>query len=246
MKISIVSIFPEIFTSFLETSLIGKAQTNWHLEVQLYNPREKCTDPHQQIDDLIYGGWAGMLLKAQPIIDTVEEIIKNEAENSDFSILFPAPSETLFSQKIAYWQSKKDHLIFICGRYEGIDHRCELYFQKKYPSAFKKLSLWQFIVLGWEDSSLESSKRNKAESRKAMPSKTECLISKRQTTQDQKSYMTWKSQKSSSQEILKKSNSENLKIPVFYPLNFPCRSNQKVTTENRSRLSDIYREDIQS
>ena len=150
MKISIVSIFAEIFTSFLETSLIGKAQTNGHLEVQLYNPREKCTDPHQQIDDLIYGGWAGMLLKAQPIIDTVEEIIKNEAENSDFSILFPAPSETLFSQKIAYWQSKKDHLIFICGRYEGIDHRCELYFQKKYPSAFKKLSLGQFIVLGWE------------------------------------------------------------------------------------------------
>ncbi len=150
MKISIVSIFPEIFTSFLETSLIGKAQTNWHLEVKLYNPREKCSDPHQQIDDLIYGGWAGMLLKAQPIIDTVEEIIKNEWENSDFSILFPAPSETLFSQKIAYWQSKKDHLIFICGRYEGIDHRCELYFQKKYPSAFKKLSLGQFIVLGWE------------------------------------------------------------------------------------------------
>jgi len=56
MKISIVSIFPEIFTSFLETSLIGKAQTNGYLEVQLYNPRGKCTDPHQQIDDLIYGG----------------------------------------------------------------------------------------------------------------------------------------------------------------------------------------------
>ena len=96
------------------------------------------------------------------------------------------------------------------------------------------------------DSSLESSKRNKAESRKAMPSKMECLISKLQTTQDQKSYMTWKSQKSSSQEILKKSNSENLKIPVFYPLNFPCRSNQKVTTENRSHLSDISRENIHS
>ena len=97
-----------------------------------------------------------------------------------------------------------------------------------------------------QDSSLELSKKNKAESRKAMPSKMECLISKHQTTQDQKSYMTWKSQKSSSQEILKKSNSENLKIPVFYPLNFPCRSNQKVTTENRSRLSDICREDIHS
>ena len=96
------------------------------------------------------------------------------------------------------------------------------------------------------DSSLESSKRNKAESRKATPSKMECLISKRQTTQDQKSYMTWKSQKSSSQEILKKSNSENLNIPAFYPLNFPCRSNQKVTTENRSHLSDISREDIHS
>lgn len=89
-----------------------------------------------------------MLIKAQPIIDCVEAIIKtHNMKKSDFSILFPAPAQEVFNQKIAYGLSKKEDLIFICGRYEGIDHRAELYFQKHYPEQFRKLSLGQFVVL---------------------------------------------------------------------------------------------------
>ena len=151
MKIFLVSIFPEIFESFLQTSLIAKAQEKRILEFEIINPRNFCTDKHQQIDDEIYGGGKWMLLKAQPLIDTINYIVEqNQLQKSDFSILFPSPSQQVFNQKIAYGQSKKDALIFVCGRYEGIDARFEKYCMEHYPDQFKKLSLGQFILLGGE------------------------------------------------------------------------------------------------
>ena len=151
MKIFLVSIFPEIFESFLQTSLIAKAQEKGILEFEIINPRNFCTDKHQQIDDEIYGGGKWMLLKAQPLIDTINHIVEqNQLQKSDFSILFPSPSQQVFNQKVAYGQSKKDALIFVCGRYEGIDARFEKYCMEHYPDQFKKFSLGQFILLGGE------------------------------------------------------------------------------------------------
>ncbi len=151
MQIHIVSLFPELFESFLHTSLISKAQEKQILRFTLHTPRDYCQDKHQQVDDQIYGGGDGMLIKAQPVVDAVEAIIKNyKLKKSDFSILFPSPAQEVFNQKIAYGLSKKEHLIFICGRYEGIDYRCEAYLAQKYPEAFRKVSLGQFIVLGGE------------------------------------------------------------------------------------------------
>ena len=151
MKIFLVSIFPEVFESFLQTSLIAKAQEKGILEFKIINPRNFCTDKHQQIDDEIYGGGKWMLLKAQPLIDTINHIVEqNQLQKSDFSILFPSPSQQIFNQKVAYGQSKKDALIFVCGRYEGIDARFEKYCMEHYPDQFKKLSLGQFILLGGE------------------------------------------------------------------------------------------------
>ena len=151
MKIFLVSIFPEIFESFLQTSLIAKAQEKRILEFEIINPRNFCTDKHQQIDDEIYGGGKWMLLKAQPLIDTINHIVEqNQLQKSDFSILFPSPAQQVFNQKVAYGQSKKDALIFVCGRYEGIDARFEKYCMEHYPDQFKKLSLGQFILLGGE------------------------------------------------------------------------------------------------
>ena len=151
MKIFLVSIFPEIFESFLQTSLIAKAQEKGILEFEIINPRNFCIDKHQQIDDEIYGGGKWMLLKAQPLIDTINHIVEqNQLQKSDFSILFPSPSQQVFNQKVAYGQSKKDALIFVCGRYEGIDARFEKYCMEHYPDQFKKLSLGQFILLGGE------------------------------------------------------------------------------------------------
>lgn len=151
MNIHIISLFPEIFDSFFDTSLLKKAQEKWILNINFCNPRKFCTDKHQQIDDEIYWWWAGMLIKAQPIIDAVESIIKdNNLKISDFKILFPSPAKEIFTQKNAYTYSKQEHLIFVCWRYEWIDYRWELYMQKHYPEQFEKISLWQFILLWWE------------------------------------------------------------------------------------------------
>lgn len=151
MQIHIVSLFPELIEQFAQVSLIKKAQEGGILSFHYHNPRSFCTDKHQQIDDEIYGGGKGMLIKAQPVIDAIEHIItENSLEKSDFSILFPSPSQEVFNQKIAYGLSKKEALIFVCGRYEGIDARFEQYCQEKYPEQFRRVSLGQFIVLGGE------------------------------------------------------------------------------------------------
>jgi tRNA (guanine37-N1)-methyltransferase len=155
MHISFISIFPEVYTSFLETSLIKKAQEKTILTFDIINPRDFCADKHQQIDDIIYGGWAGMLMKAQPMIDAIEAAIDNTVKLSmersvSRKIIFLSPSPMIFNQQQAYEYSKLDHIIFVSWRYEWIDYRFEQYIQKKYPDNFIKLSLWQFVTLWWE------------------------------------------------------------------------------------------------
>lgn len=149
MQIYIVSIFPEIFDSFISTSLIKKAQEKKILKFNFVNPRSFCKDKHQQVDDAIYWWGAGMLIKAKPIIDSVEYIIK-KFKLSKFKILFPSPSTQIFNQKISHSLSKVQDLIFVCWRYEGIDYRWEQYMKKKYKTKFQKISLWSFITLWWE------------------------------------------------------------------------------------------------
>ena len=151
MYIHIISLFPEIFNSFFSTSLLKKAQEKWVLKVDFCNPRQFCNDKHQQIDDEIYWWWAWMLIKAEPIIDAVESIVKEyKLKKSDFKIIFPSPTKEIFTQKHSYTFSKQEHLIFVCWRYEWIDYRRELYMKKYYPEQFEKISLWQFILLWWE------------------------------------------------------------------------------------------------
>lgn len=149
MQIHIVSIFPEIFNSFVSTSLIKKAQEKKILKFNFVNPRNFCKDKHQQVDDAIYWWWAGMLIKAKPIIDSVEYIIK-KFKLSKFKIVFPSPSKEVFNQKISHSLSKIQDLIFVCWRYEGIDYRWEQYIKKKYKAKFQKISLWSFVTLWWE------------------------------------------------------------------------------------------------
>lgn len=166
MHIHIVSIFPDIFKSFIETSLIKKAQEKKILKFTFTNPRTFCPDRHQTVDDSIYWWWAGLLMKAQPAIDAVEHIVKSlKVKNQkskkktwwlygpstfDFKIILPSPTKEIFTQKTAHTLSESEHIIFVCTRYEGIDYRFEKYMKKKYKQQFQKISLWQFITLGGE------------------------------------------------------------------------------------------------
>jgi len=162
MKISFVSIFPKIFWSFLETSLIKKARDKWLLEFEFVNPRDFCDDKHHQIDDDIYGWGAWLLMKAEPLIQAVESCLdfRNISTSSmwqstslaweKFKILFVSPSEKIFNQKIAHSYAEFDHLILVSGRYEWIDYRFVEYFRKKYSAQFDVVSLGQFVTLWWE------------------------------------------------------------------------------------------------
>lgn len=148
MKIFFISIFPEIFSSFLEVSLIKKAIDKKILEFEIVNPRQFCHDKHQKIDDEIYWWWAGMLMMAKPIIDSVESVISKV--KWDFQIIFPSPSTKIWDQKDSHFYSKCENIIFVCGRYEWIDYRFEQYCKSKYSNNFSKISLWKFVTLWGE------------------------------------------------------------------------------------------------
>jgi len=161
MQIHIVTIFPDIFKSFIETSLIKKAQEKKILKFSFINPRTFAPGRHQQVDDTIYGWWAWLLMKADPAIKAVESIIKKlkktkipldkgGKQKGGFAIILPSPSKEVFTQKVAHSLSESENIIFVCTRYEGIDYRFEQYMKKKYGKQFQKISLWQYITLGGE------------------------------------------------------------------------------------------------
>lgn len=152
MHIHIISIFPEIFDNFINTSLIKKAKEKKILTFDFINPRTFCPGKHQQVDDTIYGGGAGLLMKAQPAIEAVESIIKKikTKAKKNFDVILLSPSKDFFTQKQAHTLSNSDHVIFVCTRYEGIDYRFEQYMKKKYGKQFHKISIGQYITLGGE------------------------------------------------------------------------------------------------
>jgi len=163
MRIHLVSIFPSIFDSFLQTSLIKKAIDKKLIKIDVLDPRSFVPTKGQYVDDEIYGGGAGMLMMAKPVIDAVEHIvkrlkIKGKSKSSGtlsishlpFRIIYLTPSKQIFTQKLAHAYAEVQHIIFVCGRYEGIDHRFIEYMQDKHPKNFETLSLGKFITLGGE------------------------------------------------------------------------------------------------
>ena len=120
MKISILTLFPEMFEGFTTTSIIKRAIENKKVEIELINFRDYTNDPHGKVDDTPYGGGAGMVLSCQPIFDCVESI-----RTPDSKVILLTPSGTTFKQKMAYDLSNEKHLIIICGHYVGFDDRIE-------------------------------------------------------------------------------------------------------------------------
>lgn len=120
MKVSILTIFPEIFSSFLKTSLISKAISSNKLSVETVNIRDFAEGPHQQVDDIPYGGGAGMVMKPEPLAKAIEAC-KAKLPNS--KVVLMAASGHKFTQKKAEELSQVEELIIICARYEGLDQR---------------------------------------------------------------------------------------------------------------------------
>lgn len=124
MQFDIITIFPEIFNSYLKSSLIGKAKDNNLIEVNVHNLRDWTKDKHKTVDDKPFGGGLGMVMKVGPIYRAVNEIKKeNDIEEEKRKVILFTPRGKKYNQKKATVFSKLENIIMICGRYEGVDQR---------------------------------------------------------------------------------------------------------------------------
>lgn len=136
MKIDILTLFPEMFAP-LAHSIVGKAKERGLLEINYHNFRENA-EKSRHVDDEPYGGGQGMLLRAQPIFDTIDKIDAQKAR-----VILLDPAGRTFDQDFAEELSKEDELIFICGHYEGYDERIK-------SLVTDEVSLGDFVLTGGE------------------------------------------------------------------------------------------------
>lgn len=123
MRFDIITIFPKIFDSYFNESILGRAQKNKLVQIKTHNLRDYTSDKHKTVDNPPYGGGAGMVLMAEPILKAVSKITAGKVNKKRKIVVFSAKGKQ-FNQKMAYdWSKKLDQIIFICGRYEGIDER---------------------------------------------------------------------------------------------------------------------------
>ena len=118
LKIDILTLFPNMFDGFLTASIIKRAIEKKSVEINIVNFREYTLDPHGKVDDTPYGGGSGMVLTPQPIFDAVQDLKKDNTK-----VILLTPSRYPYKQKQAYELSKEEHIILICGHYEGFDER---------------------------------------------------------------------------------------------------------------------------
>ncbi|MGN7189875.1 tRNA (guanosine(37)-N1)-methyltransferase TrmD [Curtobacterium sp. MCBA15_004] len=144
MRIDIVTIFPEFF-SVLDVSLLGKARQEKLLDVHVHDLRHWTTDRHRTVDDTPYGGGAGMVMKPEPWAEALGSVLR---EDGSSTLVVPTPAGTPFRQSIARSLAEHEHLVFACGRYEGIDARVFEWASTR--ATVVELSLGDYVLNGGE------------------------------------------------------------------------------------------------
>jgi len=138
MKIDILSLFPQMFAPLSE-SIIGRAVKSNLLEINTINFRDFSSDKHKKVDDTPFGGGAGMILSCQPLFDAIESVKTEKSK-----IIYMSPRGKTLSQKIVKELAKNEHLIVICGHYEGIDQRVLDYYNAE------EISIGDYVLTGGE------------------------------------------------------------------------------------------------
>ncbi len=148
MRIDAVTIFPDYFAP-LEISLLGKAREKNILDVRVHDLRDWTFDKHKTVDDSPYGGGAGMLMKPEPWGLAFDEILDEDGETI---VIFTSPAGEQFKQATAQELSSAKHIVFACGRYEGIDQRVVEYASTK--AKVRMISLGDYVLNGGEVAAL--------------------------------------------------------------------------------------------
>lgn len=142
MHIDILTLFPEMFPGVLESSILKRAKDKGAFNYNLINFRDFTDDKHHKVDDYPYGGGAGLVLKPQPVFDAVESILKQTDKQPRVILLCPQGER--YNQTKAEELSKEDHLVFICGHYEGYDERI------REALVTDEISIGDFVLTGGE------------------------------------------------------------------------------------------------
>jgi len=138
VRIDILTLFPEMFDIF-NHSIIGKAKEKGIVSINTWDIRENTKDKHRKVDDYPYGGGAGMVMAAQPVVDSIRRV----REHNGGKVIFLGPRGRTFSQDLAKELSAEKELVFLCGHYEGIDERI-------YKHIDMEISLGDFVLTGGE------------------------------------------------------------------------------------------------
>jgi len=152
MRIDILTIFPNMFVPILNESIIKRAQTKDKVEIFVHNLRDFSVDKHRKVDDRPFGGGPGMVMRPEPIFRAVEYILrhapcaKRKAQSAKrrTKIILLSPQGKRLNQKIAKKLSRCNHLIFICGHYEGVDERVRIHLVNE------EISIGDYVLTGGE------------------------------------------------------------------------------------------------
>ncbi len=138
VRVDILTLFPEMFDIFNQ-SIIGKAKEKEIVSINTWNIRDYTKDKHRKVDDYPYGGGAGMVMAAQPVVDCIRKV----KDQNRGKIIFLGPRGKTFNQEMAKELSTEEELVFLCGHYEGIDERI-------YKHIDMEVSLGDFVLTGGE------------------------------------------------------------------------------------------------
>jgi len=141
MKFDILTLFPKMFSSPFQESILGKAVEKGLIQIRTINIRDFTLDKHQVVDDTPYGGGQGMVMKGEPIARAIEWV---KSQNPSVWTIFLTPQGKPFNQKMAQELSCRSHLVLLCGRYEGIDERVRKLF------ADEEISIGDYVLTGGE------------------------------------------------------------------------------------------------
>lgn len=139
MKIDILTLFPEFFSSLINWSIIGRAYEENKVAINSINIRDFSQNKHKKVDDYPFGGGSGMVMKPEPIFDAI-----NSVKNENSRIIYLSPQGRKFNQELANELSKEEHLVLLCGHYEGIDNRIIDHYVDE------EISIGDFVLTGGE------------------------------------------------------------------------------------------------
>jgi len=125
MKFEVFTLLPEVFPTYLESSILQRARQRGLIEVRVHNIRDYTHDKHHTTDDTPYGGGGGMVMKPEPVFDAVESVLGTRVNDQPkvVPIILLTPQGRVFTQRAAEELSRYDHIALLCGRYEGVDER---------------------------------------------------------------------------------------------------------------------------